>query len=214
MSEHYSNPYQLGLDKNPANFIPLTPLTFLERAAAVYPDRIATIHGPVRRTWAETYTRCRRLAAALRQRGIGKNQTVAAMLPNLPEMFELHFGVPMAGAVLNTLNIRLDAETIAFMLQHGEARVLITDREFAGTLSKALKLLPVDQWPWVIDVDDPQFSGGELLGEKDYEALLAEGDPEFAWEYPADEWDAITLNYTSGTTGNCLLYTSPSPRDA
>jgi fatty-acyl-CoA synthase len=202
MSEHYSNPYQWGLDKNAANFIPLTPLTFIERAAAVYPNRLATIHGPVRRTWAETYDRCRRLASALRQRGIGKNQTVAAMLPNLPEMVELHFGVPMSGAVLNTLNVRLDAEMIAFMLQHGEARVLITDREFSGTIGKALKLLSVEQRPLVIDVDDPQFSGGELLGDKDYEAFLAEGDPAFAWEYPTDEWDAITLNYTSGTTGN------------
>jgi fatty-acyl-CoA synthase len=202
MSEHPSNPYELGLDKNAANFTPLTPSTFIERAAAVYSNRVATIHGPVRWTWAETYRRCRQLASALHQRGIGKGHTVAAMLPNLPEMFELHFGVPMSGAVLNTLNIRLDAEMIAFMLEHGEARVLITDREFSGTISKALKLLPAGTRPVVIDVDDPQFSGGELLGEKDYEALLAEGDPEFAWEYPADEWDAITLNYTSGTTGN------------
>ncbi len=202
MSDTHSNPYELGLDKNAANFTPLTPLTFLERAAAVYPERIATIHGPLRRTWAETYSRCRQLASALQRRGLGQSDTVAVMLPNLPEMFEVHFGVPMSGAVLNTLNIRLDAEMIAFMLQHGEAKLLITDREFSGTIAKALKLLPADSRPVVIDVDDPQFAGGELLGEKNYEALLAEGDPEFAWEFPADEWQAISLNYTSGTTGN------------
>ena len=202
MSDTHSNPYELGLDRNAANFTPLTPLTFLEQAASVYPERIATLHGPLRRTWAETYHRCRQLASALRRRGIGLGDTVAVMLPNLPEMFEVHFGVPMSGAVLNTLNIRLDAEMIAFMLQHGEAKLLITDREFAGTVAKALKLVPAGNRPVVIDVDDPQFEGGELLGEKDYEALLAEGDPDFAWEYPADEWQAISLNYTSGTTGN------------
>ena len=198
MSDTHSNPYELGLDKNAANFTPLTPLTFLERAAAVYPERIATLHGPLRQTWAETYRRCRQLASALQRRGIGLGDTVAIMLPNLPEMFEVHFGVPMSGAVLNTLNIRLDAEMIAFMLQHGEAKLLITDREFSGTIAKALKLLPADSRPVVIDVDDPQFEGGELLGEKNYEALLAEGDPDFAWEFPADEWQAISLNYTSG----------------
>jgi fatty-acyl-CoA synthase len=146
----------------------------------VYPERIATIHGPLRQTCAETYSRCRQLASALQRRGIGLGDTVAVMLPNLPEMFEVHFGVPMSGAVLNTLNIRLDAEMIAFMLQHGEAKLLITDREFSGTIAKALKLLPADSRPVVIDVDDPQFAGGELLGEKNYEALLAEGDPDFA----------------------------------
>ncbi|HYQ91496.1 MAG TPA: AMP-binding protein, partial [Candidatus Competibacteraceae bacterium] len=202
MSDTHSNPYELGLDKNAANFTTLTPLTFLERAAAVYPNRIATIHGPLRQTWDETYRRCRQLASALQKRGIGLGHTVAVMLPNLPEMVEVHFGVPMSGAVLNTLNIRLDAEMIAFMLQHGEAKLLITDREFSGTIGKALKLLPADSRPVVIDVDDPQFEGGELLGEKNYEALLAEGDPDFAWAFPADEWQAISLNYTSGTTGN------------
>ena len=202
MSNTCNNPYELGLDKNAANFIPLTPLTFIERAASVYPDKIATVHGPLRRTWAETYRRCRQLASALQQRGLGLDDTVAVMLPNLPEMFEVHFGVPMAGVVLNTLNVRLDAEMIAFMLQHGEAKLLLTDREFSGTIAKALKLLPADSRPVVIDVDDPQVAGGELLGEKDYEALLAEGDPDFAWEFPADEWQSICLNYTSGTTGN------------
>ena len=194
------NAYELGLDKNPANHTPLTPLGFIERAAFVYPKRIATVQGPMRRTWAETYARCRRLASALSRRGIGAGDTVAIMLPNLAEMFECHFGVPMSGAVLNTLNVRLDAEMIGFMLQHGEAKVLITDREFSDTVSKALKLL--EHPPLVIDVDDPLYEGGELLGEKSYEAFLEEGDPDYVWEYPADEWQAISLNYTSGTTGN------------
>lgn len=198
----HTNPYELGLDKNPANFVPLSPLTFMERAASVYPNCIATVHGPLQRTWAETYARCRQLASALKGRGIGMGDTVAVMLPNITEMFEVHFGVPMAGAVLNTLNIRLDAEMIAFMLGHGEAKVLITDREFSGTIARALKLLPAGRQLLVIDVDDPLFEGGERLGEKDYEAFLTEGDPEFAWELPTDEWQAISLNYTSGTTGN------------
>ena len=196
------NPYEMGLDRNAANFVPLTPLTFIERAASVYPRHTAVVHGPIRRDWAETYARCRRLASALRQRSIGLGDTVAAMLPNIPEMFELHFGVPMTGAVLNTLNIRLDAETIAFMLQHGEARILFTDREFSETIGRALRLIQSEKRPLVIDVDDPQFAGGETLGTLDYETLLAEGDPAFAWQTPADEWQAITLNYTSGTTGN------------
>ncbi len=196
------NPYEMGLDRNAANFVPLTPLTFIERAASVYPRHTAVVHGPVRRDWAETYARCRRLASALSQRGIGLGDTVAAMLPNIPEMFELHFGVPMTGAVLNTLNIRLDAETIAFMLQHGEAKILFTDREFSETIGRALRLIQSEKRPLVIDVDDPQFAGGENRGTLDYATLLAEGDPEFAWQPPADEWQAITLNYTSGTTGN------------
>jgi fatty-acyl-CoA synthase len=196
------NPFDMGLDKNAANFVPLTPLTFIERAASVYPDHTAVVHGATRRSWAETYARCRRLASALRQRGIGLGDTVAAMLPNIPEMFELHFGVPMNGAVLNTLNIRLDAEAIAFMLEHGEAKVLFTDREFSETIGKALRLIQIQKRPLVIDVDDPQFVGGETLGTLDYETLLAAGDPEFAWQPPADEWQAISLNYTSGTTGN------------
>ncbi len=202
MSTHPHNSYAMHLDQNAANFVPLTPLTFIERAAAVYPHKIASVHGPVRRTWAETYTRCRRLASALQRRGIGVGQTVAAMLPNIPEMFELHFGVPMNGAVLNTLNIRLDAEAIAFMLGHGEAKILFTDREFSDTIGKALNLMEAGKRPLVIDIDDPQYSGGQKLGQLDYEALLAEGDPEFAWQNPADEWQAISLNYTSGTTGN------------
>ena len=202
MSLSAHNIYEMSLDQNPANYVPLTPLTFIERAASVYPHYTAVVHGPVRRDWAETYARCRRLASALQKRGIGLGHTVAAMLPNIPEMFEAHFGVPMSGATLNTLNIRLDAETIAFMLEHGEAKILLTDREFSETIGKALKLMPAAKRPLIIDVDDPQFVGGEKLGTLDYETLLAEGDPEFAWQLPANEWQAITLNYTSGTTGN------------
>ncbi|HEX5515189.1 MAG TPA: acyl-CoA synthetase [Gammaproteobacteria bacterium] len=179
--------------------MPLSPLTFIERAASVYPERTAVIHGDLRRSWRETYQRCRRLASALAQRGVGKGDTVAVMLPNIPEMLEAHFGVPMIGAVLNTLNVRLDAEAIAYMLDHGQAKVLITDREFSGTIAKVLEL--VEKKPLVIDVDDPLYQGGATLGEMDYEEFIAGGDPEFAWEGPADEWDAIALNYTSGTTG-------------
>ncbi|MCB1919268.1 MAG: acyl-CoA synthetase [Candidatus Competibacteraceae bacterium] len=202
MSANAHNIYEINLDPNPASYVPLTPLTFIERAASVYPQRTAVVHGPVRRTWAETYSRCRQLASALQQRGIGLGDTVAAMLPNIPEMFEAHFGIPMTGAVLNTLNIRLDAETVAFMLEHGEAKILLTDREFSETIGKALRLMPAEKRPLVIDVDDPQFEGGEKLGTLDYETLLAEGDAQFAWQTPANEWQAITLNYTSGTTGN------------
>ncbi|MGA9865588.1 MAG: acyl-CoA synthetase [Acetobacteraceae bacterium] len=197
----HGNPaYLSGLDKNAANFTPLNPVTFIERAAAVYPDRVSVIHGEARFTWAETYARCRRLASALERRGIGRGDTVAAMLPNTPPMVEAHFGVPMLGAVLNTLNTRLDAKTVAFMLRHGGARVLITDREFSATVAAALDLL--EEKPLVIDVDDPAAPGGALLGETEYEAFLASGDPDYAWENPSDEWDAIALNYTSGTTGD------------
>ena len=192
--------YLTGLDRNQANFAPLTPLTFLERAAYVYPNRVAVVHGALRQTWAETYTRCRRLASALTRRGIGRNDTVAVLAPNIPAIYEAHFGVPMAGAVLNTLNTRLDAETIAFMLRHGGARVLITDGEFAATVKAALALLETP--PLVIDIDDPELPAGERVGDLTYEAFLAEGDPDFAWVNPADEWDAIALNYTSGTTGD------------
>ncbi len=195
-----TNPYEIGLDRNAANYVPLSPLAFLERTAAVYPTRTSVIHGPRRYTWAETQARCRRLASALRKHGIGKGDTVAVMAPNVPELFEAHFGVPMAGAVLNALNIRLDAETIAFILTHGEAKALITDREFSPVIEKALARL--EKRPLVIDIDDALAVGGKKLGALDYEALLAEGDPTWAGERPADEWDAIALNYTSGTTGN------------
>ena len=196
-----SNPYSLGLDKNPANFVPLSPLSYLERSALVYPDRPSVIHGERRFTWRETYVRCRRLASALVQRGIVIGDTVAAMLPNVPAMAEAHFGVPMCGAVLNTLNTRLDAEAIAFMLQHGEAKVLLTDAEFSPVVEKALALLPGKR-PYVIDVHDDLYVGGKRLGEIEYEDFLALGDPDHAWSLPSDEWNAICLNYTSGTTGN------------
>uniref|UniRef100_UPI0025BD4156 AMP-binding protein n=3 Tax=unclassified Aquisalimonas TaxID=2644645 RepID=UPI0025BD4156 len=192
--------FEHHLDQTPANYVPLSPLTFIERTAATYPERTAVVHGSIRRTWAETYARCRRLASALERRGIGKGDTVAAMLPNIPEMLEAHFGVPMVGAVLNALNTRLDADAIAFMLGHGEARVLIADREFAPVIHEALSR--VDRDILVIDVDDPEYGEGEPLSDLDYEALLAEGDPQFQWQNPDNEWDAIALNYTSGTTGD------------
>jgi fatty-acyl-CoA synthase len=195
-----SSPYEQDLVRNPANYAPLTPLQFIERAASVYPERIAVIHGARRFTWQQTYARCRRLASALAQRGIGPGETVSAMLANTPEMYECHFGVPMSGGVLNTLNTRLDADAIAFMLNHGEARVLITDQEFAPTIEGALKKL--GRSIEVIDVEDAEFQGGRRLGGKTYEELLAEGDPDFAWRWPEDEWQAISLNYTSGTTGD------------
>ncbi|MGB0467022.1 MAG: acyl-CoA synthetase [Pontibacterium sp.] len=194
------NPYELGLEQNGANFAALTPLSFIERSAFVYPDHTATVHGQVRRSWSETYSRCRRLASALEKQGISKGDTVSVIAPNLPEVFESHFGVPMCGAVLNAVNIRLDAEAIAFILQHAEAKVVIVEREFSEVVSKALKMIA--HRPLVIDIDDPTYEGGELIGSMDYEAFIAEGDPEYRWQPPADEWNAISLNYTSGTTGN------------
>ncbi len=196
----HKNPYNTGLDKNAANYTPLSPLSLLARAAAVYPQRAAVIHGAVKHTWADVYARSRRLASALQKHGIGDGDTVATMLPNVPAMYEAHFGVPMTGAVLNTLNTRLDAEAIAFMLDHGEARVLLCDREFSATIAKALTRVKVK--PLVIDVDDPAFQGGQFLGETDYETFIAGGDARFDWSLPNDEWNAISLNYTSGTTGN------------
>ena len=194
------NPYEHGLERNAANYAALTPVSFLAKAAYVYPDRVAVVHGNLRRTWRETYERSRRLASALARRGVKRGETVAAMLPNVPAMVELHFGPAMIGAVLNTLNTRLDAEAIAFMLDHGEAKVLVTDPEFSGVVEKALALCR--KRPLVVDVDDALFGEGRRVGEIEYEALLAEGDPAFAWSPPPDEWDAIALNYTSGTTGN------------
>jgi 3-(methylthio)propionyl---CoA ligase len=200
MSEEALHPYDRGLGKNAANFVPLSPIGFLLRSAAVYPERIAVIHGARRYSWRQSLERCRRLAAALVARGVCPGDTVAVMAPNVPEAFEAHFGVPMAGAVLNMLNIRLDAETIAFILQHGGAKVLLTDTEFSPTIAAALAL--VDDKPLVIDIADPAGPGGARLGALEYEALLAGGDPAFAGLIPDDEWDAIALNYTSGTTGN------------
>ena len=195
-----TGPYARGLESNPANYTPLTPVSFLAKAASTYPDRIAVVHGGVRRTWAETYARCRRLASALVKHGVKRGETVAAMLPNVPAMVELHFGPAMFGAVLNTLNTRLDAEAIAFMLDHGEAKVLFTDREFSAVIAKAVRLAKAK--PLVVDVEDALFTGGEAVGSIEYERFIAGGDPAFDWEYPPDEWDAIALNYTSGTTGN------------
>jgi fatty-acyl-CoA synthase len=192
--------YDTDLGRNAANHVPLTPLSFLPRTALIHPNRVSVIHGERRFTWAETAERCRRLAAALARRGIRPGDTVAVMAPNVPAAFEATFGVPMAGAVLNALNIRLDPETIAFSLQHGEAKLLITDREFAPVIGEALRRL--ERRIPVIDIDDPLGPGGERLGDTDYERFLEEGDYGFEPVLPQDEWQAIALNYTSGTTGN------------
>jgi fatty-acyl-CoA synthase len=195
------SPYDADLDRNPANFQPLTPLAFLQRCAEVFPDHTAVIHGAGKTPYREVYARARRLASALVKRGISRGDTVAVMLANTPAMLEAHYGVPMAGAVLNTLNTRLDAAIIAFTLDHGEAKVLITDREFSRTIKEALALAKAK--PLVVDYDDPEFTGpGERLGSIEYEEFLAGGDPDFTWQMPPDEWDAISLNYTSGTTGD------------
>jgi fatty-acyl-CoA synthase len=196
-----AGPYDADLDRNAANFQPLTPLSLLARAAAVHPDHTAVIHGPRAWSYREFYARTRRLASALVKRGIKRGDTVAAVLPNTPAMLEAHYGVAMAGAVLNTINTRLDAAIIAFTLGHGEAKALITDREFSKVVKEALST--AKSKPLVIDYDDPEFTGaGERLSAIEYEDLLREGDPDFAWLMPHDEWDAISLNYTSGTTGD------------
>jgi fatty-acyl-CoA synthase len=195
------NIYEQDLDKNAANYAPLTPLSLLTWAADVYPKRLAVVHGKRRLTWSETRTRCHRLASALRKRGIGAGDTVSAMLSNTPEMLEAHFGVPMTGGVLHAINTRLDPEVIAFMLGHAETKVLLVDREFASTIQAALA--KVERKPLIIDVLDPEYDGpGERLAQIDYEALLDEGDPSETFLPPSDEWNAIALNYTSGTTGN------------
>jgi 3-(methylthio)propionyl---CoA ligase len=196
-----NTPYDTDLDRNPANFQPLTPLSLLDRAAAVYPDHSAVIHGTLRRSYAEFYARARRLGSALTQRGIRRGDTVSVMLANTPAMLEAHYGVPMSGAVLNTLNTRLDAAILAFTLDHAETKALIVDREFSKVMKEALANAKAK--PLVIDYDDPEFTGaGERIGTIEYEDFLKEGDPAFAWTMPDDEWDAITLNYTSGTTGD------------
>jgi len=193
--------YDAHLEKKPANFQPLTPISFLERAALVFPDHVAIVHGRLRRTYREFYARARRLGSALERRGIKHGDTVSVMLANTPAMLECHYGVPMTGAVLNTLNTRLDSATIAFTLDHGETKVLITDREFSSAVKPALER--AEARPLVIDYDDPEFDGAaETLGSQEYEAFLAEGDPGYERSHPGDEWDAISLNYTSGTTGN------------
>ena len=201
MNSRDQGQYSIGLDKTPANFVALSPLSFLERTAAVYPDLTSTVHESRSFTWAQTYERCRRFASYLASQGIGRSDTVAAMLPNIPAMNEAHFAVPMAGAVLNALNIRLDAASIAFQLDHGGARIILVDPEFAGVIAEALTLMTGPK-PMVIDVDDPAFSGGQRIGEIEYEEAVASGDPSFAARLPSDEWDAIALSYTSGTTGN------------
>jgi fatty-acyl-CoA synthase len=194
-------PYDLDLDRNPANFQPLTPLSFLARAAQVFPEQTAIIHGPLRRSYAEFYARTRRLAGALAGRGITRGDTVSVLLANTPAMLECHYGVPMMGAVLNTINTRLDAPIVAFQLDHAEAKVLIVDREFSRLAKEALALAKAR--PMLIDYDDPEYGGaGERLAAVEYEDFVAGGDEDFAWSPPRDEWDAIALNYTSGTTGD------------
>jgi fatty-acyl-CoA synthase len=195
------NQYNIGLDKNAANYVPLTPLSFLARSAAVYPNHVSTVYEGRRFTWSETYTRCRRFASYLSGKGIGAGDTVAAMLPNIPAMNEVHFAVPMLGAVLNALNIRLDAPSIAFQLDHGAAKIILVDPEFSAVISEALELMSGPK-PFVIDVDDTAYIGGSPIGEIEYEAAVAQGDPSFTPHYPDDEWNAIALGYTSGTTGN------------
>ncbi|RQQ43715.1 acyl-CoA synthetase [Burkholderia stagnalis] len=192
--------FEAGLERRDANYVPLTPIDFLVRSAEVYGDRLAIVHGDVRRTWGETYTRSKQLASALAQAGVGRGDTVAALLPNIPPMVEAHFGVPMAGAVLNTINTRLDIPSVLFMLRHGEAKVLIVDTEYADLAQRAAQEIPGLRIVSVADAmpaDPARFAGAT-----DYEAFVAGGDPDYAWTPPADEWDAIALNYTSGTTGD------------
>ena len=204
-----NNPYNTDLGRNPANFQPLTPLTFLERAASVFPEHIAIIHGSLRRNYADFYARSRQLASALSQQGIGSGDTVSVLLANTPAMLECHYGVPMCGGVLHSINTRLDAEVIAFQLDHAMAKVVIADREFMPLMLAALDLASVK--PLLIQYDDEQFNGvnvpcdalHEVLG---YEQYLSKGDPEYSWLMPEDEWDAISINYTSGTTGVSLQW--------
>ncbi|TRD19749.1 acyl-CoA synthetase [Palleronia caenipelagi] len=197
-----ANPYEVGLDRNPANYQPLTPLTFLERAASVFPDHPAIVHGSLRRSYAEFYARARQLASGLASRyGIGRNDTVSALLPNVPAMLECHYGVPMCGGVLHAINTRLDAAIIAFQLDHAQSKLVIVDREFMPLLQEALALCKTP--PPVIQYDDPEYSGpGGNANVPDYEDMVSAGDPEFQWLMPQDEWDAIAINYTSGTTGD------------
>ncbi|MDE2579710.1 MAG: acyl-CoA synthetase [Hyphomicrobiales bacterium] len=193
--------YDIDLDRNPANYQPLTPLGFLERAATVFPKHLAVVHGDLRRSYSELYARSRRLAHALVKRGVQRGDTISVMMANTPGMVECHYGVPMSRGVLNALNTRLDAAIIAFTLDHAQTKVLIVDREFSGVMKEALALAKVK--PFVIDYDDPAYDGaGERLGAIEYEDFLKEGDPDFDWPRPIDEWDAISLNYTSGTTGD------------
>ncbi|UZE96649.1 acyl-CoA synthetase [Alkalimarinus alittae] len=195
-----NNIFEQSLDQNAANYAALSPISFLERSAFVYPHKTATVNGNIRKNWAEVYDRCRQLASALNKRGITKGQTVSIIAPNISEHFEAHFGIPMSGAVLNSINTRLDAEAISFILQHAETKVLLVDREFSEVAEKALKMVP--NKPLIIDIDDPNYVGGHLIGELTYDAFLEEGDADYTWSVPDNEWDAISLNYTSGTTGD------------
>lgn len=195
-----SNPFETDLDQNQANYTPLSPLSYIARAAAVYPTKTSVVYGNRRYTWAQTFARCRQLASALSKHGLGVGDTVSIMGFNTPETYEAHFGVPMMGGVLHAINTRLDAKNIAFMMGHAETKVLITDRTASAVIGEALKL--AEHKPLIIDIDDQTVSGGDLLGEMDYEAFIATGDADFEWQLPADEWQAISLNYTSGTTGN------------
>lgn len=199
MTRH--NPYNQGLDKNNANYVPLSPLSFIERTAVTHPHLPSVIYNEQRFTWAQTYERCKQVASALHRLGIGDGDTVSTMLPNIPAMYEAHFAIPMTGAVLNTLNIRLNAESLAFMLDHSECKVIFVDPEFAEVIEQTLSLMKTPP-PIVIDVDDPYYPDGKRIGQYEYEAFLASGDPNFDWHLPADEWNAIALGYTSGTTGN------------
>jgi fatty-acyl-CoA synthase len=200
-SVHPGNgPFAEGLDRNGANYAPLTPLSFLLRTAAIHPERVAVIHGRQRLTYHDLLRRSLRLASALERHGIRPGDTVAAMLPNIPAMLEAHHGVPMCGAILNALNTRLDAAALAFILQHGEAKALLTDTEFAPLMREAVRL--AGRKILVVDVDDREGPGGEKIGHAEYEAFIAAGDPDYRPLFPADEWQAIALNYTSGTTGN------------
>jgi fatty-acyl-CoA synthase len=192
--------YEQALGKNAANYVPLSPLTFLRRSAAVYPNHQAVVHGNVSYTYSEVYDRARKLGSTLVSKGIRKNDTVAVLATNVPAIYDAHFGVPMAGAVLNTINTRLDAATIAFILDHGESKAVITDTAFSPVMKEALALCKAK--PIVIDVDDASGPGGERLGSVEYEEFIVSGDPQYDWKLPDDEWDAISLNYTSGTTGN------------
>ena len=190
-----NSPFEENLPKNQANYSPLTPLSFLTRTAEVFPERTAVIYGEIKRSWRETLKRCTRLASALKKKGVVQGTTVSVMAPNVPELLEAHFGVLMTGGVLNALNIRLESETLAYILEHGESQVLITDREFSPVIKKVLQQL--EDPPLVIDIDDPMAEVGELLGEIDYEAFLKTGDEDFVWNLPEDEWQAVSLNYTS-----------------
>ncbi|MFK8030652.1 MAG: AMP-binding protein [Gammaproteobacteria bacterium] len=194
MQEHYES-----LGRNAANYVALTPLSFLARTADLFPEREAVIYGALRLSWGDVQRRANRLASALIKRGVEVGDTVAVLSPNTPAMFDAHFGVPLAGAVLNTINFRLEASTIAYILDHGDAKVLLTDTAFASTVRNALSQIKSDVL--VVDIDDPEGPGGEKLGQIEYEQLLEEGDEQFEGVYPGDEWQALALNYTSGTSG-------------